>query len=83
MKLLNYDKQTLIMQNVKSTERPPMPEHFSKSQYRILCNLIIQKNIEKRFFDFLISELYEKTDWKSLNYGEMYELIHILTFWNY
>ena len=83
MKLVNYDKQTLIMQNVKSAERPPMPEHFSKSQYRILRNLIIQKKIEKRFFDFIISGLFEKTDWKTLNYSEMFTLIHVLTFYDY
>lgn len=79
MKALNYDTRTLIMMNVKSAEKQPLPEHFTKSQYRILRNLIIQKRIEKRLFDFIISGLFEETDWKKLDYSQMYTLIHVLT----
>ena len=83
LKQLNYDVRTIILQNVRTAERPAMPQHFTKSQYKILCNLIRQKGIEKRFFDFLLAELYNLSDWKQLNYKQMYELIHVLTFWDY
>ena len=83
MKLMNYDREYLIMQNVKSVKRPPTPDTYTKSQYKILCNLIRQKGIEKRFFDFLLAELYNLSDWKELKYEQMYELIHVLTFWDY
>ncbi len=83
MKALNYDTRTLIMMNVKTAEKKPLPEHFTKSQYRILRNLIIQKKIEKGFFDFVISGLFAETDWKKLDYSQMYTLIHVLTNYNY
>ena len=41
--------------------------------------MIRQKGIEKRFFDFLLAELYNLSDWKELKYEQMYELIHVLT----
>ena len=82
MKLLNYDHRELIMQNVQSIKRET-PTTYTLCQYRILCNLIRQKRIKKQFFDFLLIQLYDLTDWKQLNYLQMYELIHILTFWNY
>lgn len=78
MKALNYDIKSIILQNIKSAEKQPLPEHFTKSQYRILRNLIIQKKIEKRFFDFIISGLFEETDWKKLDYSQMYTLIYVL-----
>lgn len=83
MKLMNFDKRTLIMNNLRSTERQSVLGGYTQRQYKILCNLIRQKNIEKRFFDFLLMELYNLSDWKELAYEQMYELIHILTFWNY
>lgn len=83
MKLLNYDKKDLIYQNLRTTKNKPISESYTESQYKILCNLIRQKKIEKRFFDFLLSELYNLSNWKELTYEQMYELIHILTFWNY
>ncbi len=52
MKLMNYDKRTLIMQNVKSAEKNPTPDKYTKTQYRILCNLIKRKHIQKPLFDF-------------------------------
>lgn len=82
MKLLNYDNRTLILQNVRSVKRE-VPATYSKSQYRILCNLIRQKHITKQFFDFLLLQLYGLTDWKQLNYSQMYEFIHVLTFYDY
>lgn len=82
MKLLNYDNRILIMQNVRSVNRE-VPSTYTSSQYRILCNLIRQKKITKQFFDFLLLELYGLSDWKQLDYWQMYELIHILTFYNY
>jgi hypothetical protein len=82
MKLLNYDTKVLIMQNVKSTVKE-MPTAYTTGQHKILCRLIVQKHIRKDFFDFLLLELYGLSDWKQLSYPQMYELIHILTYWNY
>lgn len=82
MKLLNYDSKTLIMQNIRSTDKE-MPTAYTTGQYKILCRLIAQKCITKDFFDFLLMELYGLSDWQQLSYSQMYELIHILTFWNY
>lgn len=82
MKLLNYDNRTLIMQNVRSTTKE-IPLTYTTSQYKILCRLIRQKKITKQFFDFLLVQLYDLSDWRQLNYTQMYELIHILTFFNY
>lgn len=70
------------MQNVRSITRE-LPTTYSKAQYQILCRLIVRKHIKKQFFDFLLLQLYDLSDWKQLNYSQMYELIHILTFWNY
>lgn len=83
MKLLNYDKKDLIYQNLRTAENRPVSDGYTESQYKILCNLIRQKKIEKRFFYFLLMELYNLSNWKELTYGQMFELIHILTFWNY
>ena len=83
MKVLNYDSRTLIMQNVRTVKKERIPDTFTLCQYRILCNLIRQKRIKKKFFYFLLSELYNLSDWKKLNYSKMYELIHFLTFYNY
>lgn len=82
MKLLNYDSKTLIIQNIRSTAKE-IPVAYTTGQYKILCRLIVQKCITKDFFDFLLMELYGLSDWKQLNYPQMYELIHILTYWNY
>lgn len=82
MKLLNYDSRFLIMQNMKDISRE-VPTTYSRAQYNILCRLIIQKKITEKHFYFLLSELYNMSDWKQLNYQQMYELIHILTYWNY
>ena len=82
MKLLNYDERTLILQNVKSVTIET-PTTYSKAQYRILCRLIKQKHITEQFFQFLLKSLYGLEDWKKLDYSQMYELIHILTYWNY
>lgn len=82
MKLLNCDNRTLIMQNVRSVNRE-VPNTYTSGQYRILCNLIRQRQITKQFFDFLLIELYGLNNWKQLNYSQMCELIHILTYWNY
>lgn len=83
MKLLNYDTKTLIMNNLRSAEKPPVTDGYTHRQYEILCNLIIQKKIEKKFFNFLLMELYDLSNWKELTYEQMYELIHILTYYNY
>lgn len=86
MKLLNYDKRTLIYQNVRSDVQKvkETPQTYTKSQYAILCRLIKQKKITRQFFSLILSSLfYEITDWKQLNHEQMYELIHVLTFWNY
>lgn len=83
MKLLNYDKRTLILQNLRPVARQPQHDTYTKAQYNILCNLIRQKEITKPFFMLVLSSLYGLDDWKKLNYSQMYELIHILTFYNY
>lgn len=84
MKLLNYDSKELIMQSLRSdTAQKEVPDHYTHTQYKILCRLIIQKRIKKQFFEFLLSELYQLSDWKELTYRQMYELIHILTYYNY
>ena len=44
---------------------------------------LIQKKIEKRFFDFILSGLFGLTGWKKLDYSQMYTLIHVLTYYNY
>lgn len=82
MKLLNYDSRTLIYQNLRcrSAEVPPT---FTKSQHALLCRLIQQKGITKQFFYVLLSELFGLDDWRKMSYWQMYEIIHILTFWNY
>lgn len=83
MKLLNYDSRDLIMQNVRSAKATPIPDSYTDTQYKILCNLIRQKKITKQFFDFIIMELYGLEDWRKLDYEKMYQLIHVLTFWDY
>lgn len=82
MKLMNYDTKSLIYQNLRSDVREvkEKPQTFTKRQYDILCRLIKQT---KQFFYFLLESLFELKDWKQLNYEQMYELVHVLTFWNY
>ena len=80
---MNYDKQYLIMQNVRPAKRQPVPDTFTRSQYRILRDIIQRKHIKKQFFDFVISGLFEVTDWKKLDYSQMYTLIYVLTNYNY
>lgn len=82
MKMLNYDSKYLIMQNLRPFTQT-VPDHYTESQYKILCRLIRQKKITKKFFDFLLLELYGLPDWKRLDYSQMYELIHILTYLDY
>ncbi len=84
MKQLNYDIRTLILQNVRdNTAQRPTPEKITMAQYRYLCKLIKRKKITERFFKFLLSELYGEKDWRKLSYEQMYELIHILTFYKF
>ena len=86
MKLMNYDPKTLIYQNVRSgvQDVEKKSQTYTRTQYDILCRLIVQKGITKQFFSFILSSLFDEvTDWKQLDYSQMYELIHVLTFWNY
>lgn len=83
MKLLNYNSRHLIVNNLRTASNSELPKTHTQAQYKILCNLIIQKKISKRFFDFIVKELYEVDDWKELNYSQVYELIHILTYFDY
>lgn len=86
MKLINYDTKTLIYQNLRSDvqEVKENPKTYTQTQYKILCRLIQQKKITKQFFSFILSSLFDEiTDWKQLDYSQMYELIHVLTFWDY
>lgn len=82
MKLLNYDCRTLIMQNMRYDVRE-IPVTYTKAQYEILCRLIRQKKITREFFYFLLEQLYDLSDWKQLDYEQMYEFIHILTYYDY
>ena len=83
MKQLNYDSRTLILQNVRTAEKQPLPDKITSAQYNYLCKLIKRKKISKPFFEFLLNELYNETDWRNLSYEQMYELIHVLTFYKY
>lgn len=85
MKLMNYDKKDLIYQNMRADVQRAQkkPQTYTKTQYGILCRLIQQKKVTEQFFNFLLESLFELKDWKQLNYEQMYELIHVLTFWNY
>lgn len=85
MKLMNYNARTLIYHNLRSNVREvkEKPQTFTKRQYDILCRLIQQKKVTEQFFNFLLESLFELKDWKQLSYEQMYELIHVLTFWNY
>lgn len=85
MKLMNYEPRTLIYQNVRADIREvrEKPQNFTQTQYKILCRLIQQKKVTRQFFIFLLESLFELKDWKQLNYEQMYELIHVLTFYDY
>lgn len=83
MKMLNYNTRELLLQNVRPVEKQPVPEHYTKTQYQILCKLIRRKRITEKFFLFLLQELYSTSDWKQLTYKQMFELIHILTYYDY
>ena len=82
MKTLNYDTRTLILQNLRVEEHEE-PNSYTKRQYQILRSLIRQKRIKKRFFDFILFELYGLSNWRELTYRQMYELIFILNHYNY
>lgn len=83
MKLMNYDREYLIMSNLRTVESQPKPSTRTQAQYKILCNLVVQKKISRRFFEFIVSELFGVDDWRKLDYDETYRLIHILTFYDY
>ena len=83
MKLLNFDSKDLILENMRPIEKQPKPSTHTKAQYKILCNLITQKKISKRFFEFVISELFGTNDWKELDYEQTYQLVHVLTYLDY
>lgn len=82
MKLLNYDVRHLIMGNLR---KPVVnqPDRFTRSQYNLLCRIVIQRKIKKDFFNYLLSELYGLSDWRNMDYKQMYELIYILNHWDY
>ena len=82
MKLMNYDAKYLIEQNVRTTTQE-VPNTFTLCQYKILCRLIRQKRITKQFFDFLLLQLFDLSNWREMDYLQMYQMIHILTYWNY
>lgn len=87
MKLINYDGKALVTMHLKE-ERPyrPVPAvkgSYTHAQYEILYKLVLRKRISRSFFEYITVELYGTNDWKQLNYQQMYELIHILTFYDY
>ena len=83
MKLLNFDSKDLILENMRPIEKQPKPSTHTTAQYKILCNLITQKKISKRFFEFIVSELFGTDDWKELDYEQTYQLVHVLTYLDY
>ena len=85
MKLINFDTRTLIYENVRANvqKAEKKQQTYTKAQYDILCRLIVQKKITEQFFSFILSSLFGIKDWKQLSYEQMYELIHVLTFWDY
>ena len=49
-----------------------------------VCSSVLKrKRITEKFFLFLLTELYGEKDWKQLSYKQMYELIYILTHYDY
>ena len=87
MKLINYDSRSLIMMKLRPA-RPcrPVPAvkvSYTEAQYEILYRLILRKGISKGFFEYILVGLYGIKDWKKLDYQQMYELIHVLTFYDY
>ena len=82
MKLMNYDAKYLIEQNIRNTTAE-IPQTFTLCQYRILCRLIRSKKVTKQFFQFLLVNLFNTEDWKTLNYMQMYQLIYALSHWDY
>ena len=86
MKLLNYSPEVLIAENMrvplKETENTSPRKHTPR-QYKILCHLIKEKHITKDFFTYIVSGLFGTEDWKTLDYGQAYQLIHVLTYFNY
>ncbi len=83
MKLINYDSRYLVYQNLITNNNCQAPKEPSQTQIHILCRIITQKRISKKFFDFITESLFHTTDWKGLSYQQMYELIHVLTHYNY
>lgn len=83
MKLMNYDREYLIMSNLRTVEKQPKPSTHTQAQYKILCNLIVQKKISRRFFEFIVFELFGVDDWKKLDYEQTYQLVHVLTYLDY
>ena len=83
MKILNFDGKDLILENMRPVEKQPKPSTHTKAQYKILCNLITQKKISKRFFEFIVVEMFGVDDWKKLDYEQTYQLVHILTYLDY
>lgn len=72
----------LVVKNVRCTVREIL-ETYTKAQYKILCRLIKQKHITKEFFYFMIEQIFDLSDWKWMDYRQMYKMIHILTFYDY
>lgn len=85
MKLMNYEPKTLIYQHVRADIQKvrEVPQNYTQTQIKILRRLIQQKKITEQFFSLVLTSLFEITDWKQLSYEQMYELIHVLTFWDY
>lgn len=79
MKVLNFDSRTLVYRNLRPAKKEQTPDGYTPCQYRILCSIIRRRHIKKEFFYFLLSELYGLEDWHRLGYSQMYELIFILT----
>lgn len=86
MKLLNYSPEALIAENMRvapNESESMTPRTRTPRQYQILCHLIKEKQITREFFTYIISGLYGTEDWKTLDYNQTYQLIHVLTYFNY
>lgn len=86
MKLLNYSPEVLIAENMRIPLKEIesiTPHTRTPRQYQILRHLIKEKKITREFFTYVVSGLFGTEDWKALNYSQSYQLIHVLTYFNY
>lgn len=74
-------EKAIINEKVTATLPPqqkiPRKTFKQSGCFYTLCDLTVT------FFDFILLQLFDLSNWRELNYSQMYELIHILTFFDY